>query len=59
MPPKKIRTTDTWKKRSFLYKNTTNNNNNYDWINPKYFKKVNLTKFEIFNSSKEGLYYNF
>lgn len=59
MPSKKIKTTDTWKKRTFLYKDTTNNSVANSWNNPKYFKKINLTAFNIYNSTKEGLYYNF
>jgi len=59
MPSKKIKTTDTWKKRTFLYKDTTNDINVNSWNNPKYFKKINLTAFNIYNSTKEALYYNF
>lgn len=58
MPSKRIKTTDTWKKRTFLYKNTT-----YDkvstWNNPRYSNKLNLSKFSIYTATKESIYYNF
>jgi len=59
MPSRKINTTDTWKKRTFLYKNTTYNKVSTYWNNPKYFNKLNLSKFNLYTTTKECIYYNF
>lgn len=59
MPSRRIKTTDTWKKRTFLYKNTTLNKVSTFWNNPKYFNKLNLSKFNLYTTTKECIYYNF
>jgi len=59
MPSRRIKTTDTWKKRTFLYKNTTFNKVSTYWNNPKYFNKLNLSKFNLYTTTKECIYYNF
>lgn len=59
MPSRRIKTTDTWKKRTFLYKNTTYNKVSTYWNNPKYSNKLNLSKFNLYTTTKECIYYNF
>lgn len=59
MPSRKIKTTDSWKKRTFLYKNTTFNKVTTYWNNPKYFNRLNLSKFNLYTTTKECIYYNF
>lgn len=59
MPVKRSKAIDTWKRRSYLYKDTLSLNTLDSWHNPRYFKKLDFSKFNFYNSTKSTIYSNF
>ena len=59
MPVKRSKAIDTWKRRTYLYKDSLSKNTLENWSNPRYFKELNFSKFNFYNSTKSTIYSNF
>lgn len=60
MPVKRSKAIDNWKRRTFLYGNTmSGKSDSISWNNPRYFKSLNFSKFNINLYTKASIYSNF